>query len=485
MAFKRHAKMPIAIRPPTRNRGARSHDVLKFISEILDREWNDYLKSLQEFQKNATVKNVHDLRVSIRRLMTSMELIERFNPDNTVRRARITLKDQLSGLSDLRDAHVEMVTIRRYLKQQPEIKQFHSGLCDRESSYLNAAKKMPWNSNVRFIENAVNRAKVRLGSRRATINISDASKIINDALDQSFDNVNKQLGYVTTTDYSTIHSVRLAFKPFRYLLEMLQPLIPVEHKQLATAKSLARIMGQIQDTEVLMKDLAEFKWKNESAQQAVIEIWLDFEGRKTDAAHRFLKALPKFGNIWKPIIHEQAGLIINSSRTDSKIFYVLRHGIAIARGDPGYPLDSDRPLTSKGIKKMRQIAMGMRRLDVEFDVVLTSPYRRALETAFVIGREYKRGESIQTTPALKPEVLPEELVRVLQDKYASSCRNLLLVGHEPQLSAFVSTLTSGSAGARPLLKKGGLCKLQIDKLQIGKCATLLWLLTPKQLSKLA
>ena len=483
MSSKRHP-MPIAIRPPTRSRSARSPDVLKFISEILDREWNDYLKYLQEFQQKATFKNVHDLRVSIRRLMTSMELIERFNPDNTVRKARITLKDQLSGLSDLRDAHVEMVTIRRYLKQQPEIKQFHSGLCDGESSYLNAAMKMPWDSNVRFIENAVNRAKVRLGARRATMNRTDVSKIINDALDQSFDNVNRQLGHVTTTDYSTIHSVRLAFKPFRYLLEMLQPLIPVERKQLATAKSLARIMGQIQDTDVLMKDLAEFKWKNESTQQAVIEIWLDFERRKTDAAQRFLKALPKFGKIWKPIIHEQTGSILTSSRTDSKTFYVLRHGIAIARGDPGYPLDSDRPLTSKGIKKMRQIAMGMRRLDVEFDVVLTSPYRRALETAFVIGREYKRGESIQTTPALKPEVLPEEVVRVLQDKYAS-CRNLLLVGHEPQLSAFVSTLTSGSAGARPLLKKGGLCKLQIDKLQIGKCATLQWLLTPKQLSKLA
>ncbi|HMK83396.1 MAG TPA: CHAD domain-containing protein, partial [Candidatus Bathyarchaeia archaeon] len=472
--FKRHAPKPIISRKPTRSR-ARAPDILKFIPEKLDSEWNAYLKSLREFQQKATVKNVHDLRVNIRQLMTSLQLTERFNPDNTVRRARITLKDQLSGLSDLRDAHVEMVTIRGYLKQQPELKQFHSGLRDRESGYLNADKKMLSNSNMKFIENAVNRAKVRLSARRATMNISEANKIINDTLDQSFDNVNKKLGYVTTTNYSTIHSVRLAFKPFRYLLETLQPLIPVERKQLANAKSLARIMGQIQDTEVLMKDLAEFKWKKETEQQAVIEIWLDFERRKTESAQRFLKALPNFGKIWKPIIHEQ------TAKTDSKTLYVLRHGIATIRGDPGYPLDSDRPLTSKGTRKMRQIATGMRRLDVGFDVILTSPYRRALETAFVIGREYKRGETIQTTPALKPEVLPEEVVRMLQDKYAS-CQNLLLVGHEPQLSAFISTLTSGSAGARPLMKKGGLCKLQIDRLQIGKCATLMWLLTPKQLS---
>jgi phosphohistidine phosphatase len=409
-----------------------------------------------------------------------MELIEQFNPDNAVRRARITLKDQLSELSDLRDAHVEMVAIRGYLKQLPEIKQFHNGLRERERRYLSAVRKMPSASNVKFIENAVNRAKVRLGARRATINTSGASKIINDLLDRSFDNVTKKLEYASTADYSTIHSVRLAFKPFRYLLEMLQPLIPVERKQLGTAHSLARMMGQIQDLEVLMKDLVEFKWKKKNAQQAVDEIWFDLERRKTEAAQRFLRAIPKLGNIWKPIIHEQTALRTVNSQT----LYVLRHGIAITRGDPGYPLDSDRPLTSKGMKKVRQIATGMRRLDVEFDVILTSPYRRALETAFVVGREYELGESIQTTPALKPEVLPEEVVRVLQDKYGS-CRNLLLVGHEPQLSAFVSTLTSGSAGARPLLKKGGLCKLQVEKLQVGKCATLLWLLTPKQLTNMA
>jgi phosphohistidine phosphatase SixA len=126
----------------------------------------------------------------------------------------------------------------------------------------------------------------------------------------------------------------------------------------------------------------------------------------------------------------------------------------------------------------------MRRLGVGFDVILTSAYTRALETAFLVGREYKRGGSIQTTAALTPQVLPEEVIRALQDKY-SSCRNLLLVGHEPQLSALISALTSGSAGARPLMKKGGLCKLQVEKLQLGKCATLLWLLTPKQLTNMA
>jgi phosphohistidine phosphatase len=141
-------------------------------------------------------------------------------------------------------------------------------------------------------------------------------------------------------------------------------------------------------------------------------------------------------------------------------------------------------LTTKGMKRMRRIANGIRRMRVGFDVILSSPYRRALETTFVIAREYGAGQVIQTNNALKPEVLPEEVIRTLQERY-STCRRMLLVGHEPQLSALVSTLTSGSAGARPLLKKGGLCKLQANSLQVGKCATLLWLLTPRQLMNIA
>ncbi|MGA2790457.1 MAG: CHAD domain-containing protein [Candidatus Bathyarchaeia archaeon] len=474
VSAKRAGRMPSNRGLPARRRGARVPDALNFISGTLDHEWIGYLKRLQEFRHKASVKNVHDLRVSIRRLMTCVELVERFNPDNVVRRARITLKEQLSELSNLRDIHVEMVAIRGYLKQLPEIKQFYDRLRERESDHLSAAKKM--SSNTKFIENAINRAQVRLAARRATIAVSAASKIVNDAVDRSFDNVNGKLEYATIADYSTIHSVRIAFKPFRYLLEMLQPLVPIERKQLRAAQSLARMMGKIQDIEVLMKSLVEFKWKQDGARRAVIEIWLDLERRKTDVAQRFLRSIPKFGNIWKPILHDST----ISKTADSKTLYALRHGIAVARGDLGYPLDSDRPLTLKGMKRMRIIARGMRGLGVRFDVILTSPYRRALETAFVVGREYRLGESIQTTAALKPEVLPEEVIRSLQDKY-SSCRNLLLVGHDPQLSALVSTLTSGSAGARPLLKKGGLCKLQVEKLQLGKCATLLWLLTPKQL----
>ena len=451
-------------------------EVLNFIIQALDKRWNEYLVCLKRYEDTSSVKNVHELRVSIRRLTTTIDLIDRFNPDNMLRQARAKLRAQLRELSFLRDVHVEMARVRRFLKELPEMKAFYEELRTRESKYLKSAKKIPWKSDRKFVETAVSRAKIRLDARRATTTVENSRKIVDAAIDVSFDNLSKKLENVTPADYSSIHRVRLAFKPVRYTLEMLQPVVGLDTRQLRTATLLARLMGQIQDLDVLMKDLVEFKWKKGNTSGAVMEIWLELERRKIDAAQRFLRSISKFGSIWKPVIHEQT----NVAPVSSKTLFIFRHGIAVVRGDPSYPLDSDRPLTTKGVKRMRRIAKGMRQMKVGYDLLLTSPYRRALETAFVVAREYGVGELIQTSQALRPEVLPEEVIRSLQEKY-SPCRRLLLVGHEPQLSALISTLTSGDASARPLLKKGGLCKLEVEKLQIGKCANLLWLLTPRQL----
>jgi phosphohistidine phosphatase len=60
-----------------------------------------------------------------------------------------------------------------------------------------------------------------------------------------------------------------------------------------------------------------------------------------------------------------------------------------------------------------------------------------------------------------------------------------LVGHEPYLSQLISLLVSGREDIGIDFKKGGLCKLEAEKLRYGKCAQLIWLLTPKQMKEIA
>jgi len=159
--------------------------------------------------------------------------------------------------------------------------------------------------------------------------------------------------------------------------------------------------------------------------------------------------------------------------------YILRHGIAVDRGTPGYKRDGDRPLTPEGEEKMREIAESMLGMDLKFDLILTSPYVRAERTAHIVGRELD--EEVNYSDFLKPGGNALELIAEINDEKP---QRVLLVGHEPDLSQFVSVLVTGGSDALIELKKGGLCKLTTDKLVFGRCATLNWLLTPKQLRKL-
>jgi phosphohistidine phosphatase len=159
--------------------------------------------------------------------------------------------------------------------------------------------------------------------------------------------------------------------------------------------------------------------------------------------------------------------------------YILRHGIAIERGAPGYKKDSDRPLTSEGEEKMHQIAAALLAMDLKFDLMLSSPYERASRTAQIVADELD--DEVTFTKFLEPEGNPLALIGQIND---AGPERVLLVGHEPDLSRLISVLISGASDAAFELKKGGLCKMTTRKLSFGRCATLNWLLTPKQLRAL-
>jgi len=156
--------------------------------------------------------------------------------------------------------------------------------------------------------------------------------------------------------------------------------------------------------------------------------------------------------------------------------YILRHGIAVERGSPGYKKDSERPLTDEGEEKMRQIAKAILAMDLKFDLILSSPYVRAQQTAQIVAAELD--QEVTFTELLVPDGNSLELIREINDEKP---QRVLLVGHEPDLSQLVSILLTGDSETAIELKKGGLCKLTADRLAFGRCATLNWLLTPKQL----
>lgn len=161
--------------------------------------------------------------------------------------------------------------------------------------------------------------------------------------------------------------------------------------------------------------------------------------------------------------------------------YIIRHAIAVEPGTPGYEDDSLRPLTAKGSEKMTNIARGLKSLGARFDLILTSPYTRALETAQILLKIFKmKKEQLAVTEHLTPMGLPEDVIGEINEKYADM-ESIALVGHEPNLSALIGLLVAGDASISIEMRKGGVCFLSAENLRHQRRATLEWLMMPKHL----
>jgi phosphohistidine phosphatase len=136
--------------------------------------------------------------------------------------------------------------------------------------------------------------------------------------------------------------------------------------------------------------------------------------------------------------------------------YIVRHGIAALPGTPGIP-DDERLLTSKGEKRMRQIARGLVRLNLKLDRIVTSPLPRARATAEIIADALDARKILETSNVLQTGSAAATVERWLRDRNEE---RLMIVGHNPTLSDLISLLVLGAT--QPAfcdLKKGGIAAL--------------------------
>lgn len=160
--------------------------------------------------------------------------------------------------------------------------------------------------------------------------------------------------------------------------------------------------------------------------------------------------------------------------------YLIRHGIAESRIIEKN--DSQRILTRKGITKTQKIAEKLSQLSLEFDVIITSPYVRAKETAIIL-QQAKRSATVIEHTALIPEGNILEWFNWLQTSSYKSAKNIALVGHEPDLTEWAQLLIWGKSEDKLILKKAGIIGLELSDLEnpLGN-AQLFLLASPKWIS---
>lgn len=164
---------------------------------------------------------------------------------------------------------------------------------------------------------------------------------------------------------------------------------------------------------------------------------------------------------------------------------VVRHGVAEEKEtfDATGQDDSLRPLTKAGVRKMERVAKGLRTLVPSLDLVATSPFKRAQQTARIVADAYGDVE-LERLEALTPDGKPEAFLAWLRER--SSDDRVAAVGHEPHLGSLVTWMLAGEAvEGRIAFRKGGACLLQFDDRPEAGKATLIWSLPPSVLRRLA
>jgi phosphohistidine phosphatase len=145
---------------------------------------------------------------------------------------------------------------------------------------------------------------------------------------------------------------------------------------------------------------------------------------------------------------------------------IIRHAIAYERDPKKWSNDDLRPLSPEGKRKFRDVARGLRALTDEPDLLLTSDLKRAVQTARILTKyaNFPKGKVLLEA---RPEVSALRTVTALSTLKAS---RIALVGHEPALSALISSLLAGSPRAlRGELKKGAIVLLEFNgRIKTGK-----------------
>src|SRR5262249_44847568 len=163
------------------------------------------------------------------------------------------------------------------------------------------------------------------------------------------------------------------------------------------------------------------------------------------------------------------------------LLYLVRHGIAIDREDPKCPAEAERYLTEEGIKKTREVARSVASFAEKPNLLISSPYVRAMQTAEIFATSFKYPkQKIRKNNLLLPGSEPGAFFRELAKN--KEVESIFCFGHAPQMDELISFVLACKRDATSL-KKAGVACLELRRVA-PPTGSLLWLAPPKLLKKI-
>ena len=279
-----------------RTNGERAPDLSDHLRDSLKKLWRRYRKRLKRCRKEFSEEAVHQLRIETRRLLAKLDLLAALLPRARVNKARRLLKERLDAFDPLRDTQVKLLATEKLLKRFPEARPFRETLQRRERRLARDVSRRLRRCGTRKIAKAVTRMDKQI---RRVLNGSAATRQeIVATVNAAFGQVVARKQAIDGADTTTIHATRVAFKKFRYMLESLQPVLPLAtDRRLETMQRYQSSMGDIQDSEVLLAGVKGFVQKRHP-EKSLKRLQAALVRRRILLIRRYLRSADELFSFW-------------------------------------------------------------------------------------------------------------------------------------------------------------------------------------------
>jgi CHAD domain-containing protein len=240
-------------------------------------------------RKKCSTDAVHALRIEIRRLLALLELLDALNIKGSLNKLRRAFKKHLNRFDTLRDMQVQLRLLKPMTLDFPEagrlvemLRRDESRMASDLGRSIKATKFTHLNRRLKKLEKILNaEAKVPPKSARSTGVLP--------ALGRAFHRVILLRRRVRSNNPESIHRMRVAFKQFRYLSELLQPFLPwLTDERRERMKEYQSAAGEVQDLEVLLGRLATVAEEGRMSKAAIRHLRRELCRRKRRASTSFL-----------------------------------------------------------------------------------------------------------------------------------------------------------------------------------------------------
>lgn len=228
----------------------------KLLIHAIDSLWAKYQKRLIDCRHAANEEAVHRLRISTRRLLSSIDLLQMLVPLGALRKLRKALKSELDSFDDLRDTQVMLLEIASRAESLPQLVPFLEHLQATEQRLMAQTPSILEAIESKNLEQLIKKAHQHL---QKEFGKSDLQAKILAIIDASYQNAIERYHLIDIAQPATIHRTRIGVKKFRYMLESGQQLLPpLPENHLNRLHAYLTSMGEIQDSTVLMLSLKHF-----------------------------------------------------------------------------------------------------------------------------------------------------------------------------------------------------------------------------------